>query len=513
MSRRTISSAFGFAAILVCGAAYLSANPAMAADGPAVRTAGACSGLSALKLQGVTVTAAERVAPGWPFPHSVFNIMSPNPSATVAFCRVAATIGTEIRIEVWLPDAWNRRFEGVGNGGLTGAINYPALAAGVAGGYATASTDTGHETPDNFFDASWVDGHPGRVVNFGYRAHHLMAETAKNIVAAYYGEPAHHAYYQGCSSGGWEGLTEAQRFPGDYDGIVAGAPAINFVKLQSSGILNEQMSLRDPASDVPPSKFALIQKAAVKQCDSIDGLKDGLIDDPRKCRFDPARIACKKGDGPDCLTAAQVARVRANYGPQKSKGGMTLYPGLAWGAPPGILANIFPPGDAMIVRALKTHPGWTPKDFDPDRDIPPMEAELGPILDSMDPDLGAFKADGGKLILYHGWADQLLSPYDTLDYYASVEAKVPHTDDFLRLFMVPGMAHCAGGDGPNRFDALSAVVAWVEEGQAPTRMVAGHVGADMKTDRTRPLCANPMVARYTGKGSIDEAANFVCRKP
>lgn len=515
IARLARNLAAGLAAAAVVAATFATVVALAPPSRAEALSAQSCARLATLALPGGRITAVERIAPGWAFPPSLFNILAgPHPVAPVAFCRVSATLESEIRIEVWLPDAWNHRFQGVGNGGLTGAINYPALADGVGAGYAAASTDTGHQTPGDFFDATWVDGHPDRVVNFAHRAHHLMAEAAKTIVAAYYGAAPLHSYFTGCSSGGWEGLTEAQRYPGDYDGIVAGAPANNFVPLQSKGILDQQMSLKDPAGDIPPAKFPLIAKAAVEACDADDGLKDGLIDDPRRCAFDPAALACKGADGPDCLTAAQVARVRWIYGPHKSRGGMTLYPGLAWGAQPGAPGGIFPPGDSMIVRALAHHPSWTVASFDPDRDIAPMEAELGPTLDSTDPDLSAFAARGGKLVLYHGWADPLLSPYNTLAYYASVKERMgDKTDGFARLFMVPGMMHCRGGDGPDRFDALGAVVSWVEEGRAPERILAAHLGADLKPDRTRPLCAYPNVARYKGTGSIDDAANFECRRP
>jgi feruloyl esterase len=471
-----------------------------------------CGALSKLKLDSVTITAAERVGAGWPFPPSVFNIMAgPNLAARTSFCRVAATIEGEIRIEVWLPDGWNGRFEGVGNGGLTGAINYPALSAGASRGFATASTDTGHQTPTNFFDASWVDGHPSRVVNFGYRAHHLMAVMAKKIVAAYYGKAPLHSYYEGCSSGGWQGLTEAQRFPNDYDGIVAGAPAIDFVRLQSTGVLREQMHIKNPQGDLPPSKYPLLVAAATAYCDERDGLKDGLVSDPEHCGFDPATLTCKAGDGPDCLTPAQVATVRWLYGRRTTPAGLTLYPGFAWGAPPGF--DIGPPvgGDSTMVRALKVHPTWTAATFDPDRDIPAMDAELGPTLDSTNPDLGAFAARGGKLILYHGWADPLLSPYNTLDYYASVSARAgARVTDFARLFMLPGVAHCRGGAGPDDFDALSAVMRWVEQHDAPSSILASHRTLKGEVDRTRPLCVYPARAVYNGSGSIDDATNFHC---
>jgi feruloyl esterase len=468
-----------------------------------------------LSLADTRITGAERVAPGWKFPPSPFNVfLGPNAAATTSFCRVTATIEKEIRIEVWLPNNWNGRYQGVGNGGLSGAINYPALQGAVTTGFAGASTDTGHQTPTEMFDANWVDGHPQRVIDFAHRAHHLMAERAKEIVAAYYGTRAHHNYFMGCSSGGWQGLTEAQRYPNDYDGIVASAPANNFVRLQSHGILAGQLALRDPKAVLRSADLQLIADAATKHCDANDGVTDGLIENPLTCRFNPAVLTCKAGQTEKCLSPEQVQTARLLHGPRISRGGMRLYPGPAWGSPPFPFELNFE-GDPMLVRALKARPSWTTATFDPDRDIPPMEAELGPLLNAMNPDLNAFRAAGGKLILWHGWADPVISPYNTLDYWEAMRSITREPDSFARLFMAPGVAHCAGGPGPDQFDAMSAVVDWVEKGRAPASIIASHRSGPMggppgPVDRTRPLCPWPKVARYSGSGSIDEAKNFTC---
>jgi len=493
---------------------------ALCATGATAQTGSkaACASMTELKLESARVTAAEHVAPGWKFPASLFNgFLGARAEAQSSFCRVALTIENEIKVEVWMPDVWNQRFQGVGNGGLTGALNYPSMGAAVNAGFATASTDTGHENIGGFFDSSWVAGHPDRIENFAYRAHHLMAMAAKKVIAAYYGTPARKNYFTGCSSGGWEGLSEAQRYPEDYDGIVAGAPANNFVRLQSNAFVQAWLMRQNPKGEIEPAKLAMLAKAMVAQCDASDGLKDGIITDPRLCKFDYAKLLCKKGDGPDCLTKAQVARAKKLYGPLSTPKGLPLYPGKPLGvaaiAPIEFPAGRDPLESLMLIQVLKEKPSWTTTTFDPDRDIPPMDKEVGPMLDATNADLSAFRARGGKLLLYHGWGDNVLSPYNTLDYFHAVEKKNTEADDFVRLFMIPTMGHCAGGDGPNAFDSNSAIVDWVEKAEAPEELTGYHVGADGVIGMTRPLCAEPKVAVYKGSGSTDEAANFVCRMP
>jgi feruloyl esterase len=455
--------------------------------------------------------------PQWPYPPSLFTArLEPGSGVTgLPFCRVVGIIEKEINFELWLPSNWSGRFEGVGNGGLTGAINYPAMGTALALGNAVASTDTGHKTETGFFQSDWIIGHPQRVVDFGHRAHHLMALTAKKIVAAYYGRAAHHAYYLGCSSGGWQGLSEAQKYPSDYDGIIAGAPAINFVKLQSRIVILKQLALRNPAGNLLPAKAALLQSAAIKRCDAADGVVDGIISDLNACRFDPGELLCTEGDNADCLTAAQVKRARLLYGPMRSAGGLPLYPGPAYGTYPfARLPGQTPEltGLPAVTLMLRSPPAWNVATFDADRDIPPMERELEDSMDAMNAKLRPFAARGGKLILYHGLADDLLSPYNTIDYFERVRTVLgaSATAAFARLYLVPGMGHCGGGPGPNRFDALTALVAWVEHDTAPKELIASHL-REGAAERTRPLCPYPQVATYTGSGDSDQAKNFVCR--
>ena len=483
---------------------------ALAAHGAYAATS--CEDMKNLKLADARVTRAESVvpAPEWKYPASAFDFFNVGPKgARKPFCRVALTIEKQIEVEVWLPQDWNGRFQGVGNGGLSGDFNYPALGVALAGGYATASTDTGHKTK-NMFDTDWVVGNPQAAIDFGHRAHHLMAVTGKAVVAAHYGKPADRAYYSGCSSGGWQGLTEAQKYPGDYDGIVAGAPAINFTRLQMRPVMEERI-LAEPGTAITPDLNRKLVETAIAKCDSIDGVQDGLIDDPRKCDFDPASVPG--------ITPAQARAAKGLYGPMTSRGGRKLYPGAAFGTELiiGLPGPTLGPAQPLIMTMFQQEKVlFTQASYDPDVHLPLLEKRFGEDMSAMQADLSAFAKRGGKLILYHGWSDPLLSPYNTLDYYDAVVKRMgsAQVGGFAKLFMAPGMAHCAGGPGPNTFDAVDAVVKWVEHGTAPAQLVATHVSpADGKPGRTRPLCPYPQVAKYSGSGSTDEAGNFRCSAP
>lgn len=482
---------------------------------PARAQAGDCAALARLSLPDVRITAAEAIPGGarWAFPPSPFNIFAGlNPSTDRRFCRVTGVIEREIRFELWLPPEWNGRFLGVGNGGYTGAINYPSLSLGLARGFAVASTDTGHQTPTGFFDSSWVAGHPERLENFGHRAHHLLPDRAKLIVRAFYGRPAEFAYFDGCSSGGWQGLTEAQRYPADYDGIVAGAPANNFVRLQTRAFWLASLERANPAGILGPADIALLSRAAVAQCDPADGVRDGIMSDPRGCGFEPASLLCRSGQSGACLSQAQVERARLIYGPYSTRRGLALYPGNAYGVPPIATLPGVDLAEPMLMQAIPpAERRWTAATFDSDRDIPPLEARFGASLGASNPDLRAFAARGGKLIVYHGWTDGLLSPWNSIGYWEAVNRRMGarNVPSFFRLFMAPGVDHCRGGVGPDRFDALAAVMAWRERGQAPDRLIA----ATASGNRTRPLCPHPQVARWSGTGSSDDAASFRCVAP
>ncbi|MBL8552367.1 MAG: tannase/feruloyl esterase family alpha/beta hydrolase [Hyphomonadaceae bacterium] len=499
----------GLGALAAC-----STRPATAAKAPAPQ-ARTCNEMFNLTLAHARVDSVEEIAPGWDLPPSPFNVFSPTKKVDAAFCRVRLTVESEIKVEVWLPPSWNGRQLGVGNGGFSGAFDYPAMARNVAQGFAVSATDTGHETPTNVFDVSWMPGHRDRIENFAHRAHHLLAQTAREVITARYANAPHHAYFSGCSSGGWQGMTEAQRYPGDYDGVLAGAPAFNWVRLLANGVLGQQYTLQHPGAALSVEDDRLVQSAAVAACDMNDGVRDGLIENPRACRFDPARLQCRGAKRADCLTRAQVQRVRDSFGLRTSPGGQKLYPGPSWGSAPNIdwtgRPGITQGEDTFAHLAMRERPTWSYATFDADRDLPAMQADMGATFASFDPNLTAFRDRGGKLIVYHGWNDNLLSPENTLDYYAQAEATMgADVRSFARLFMVPGMEHCAGGPGPWMFDGLSALVAWVEQGEAPAHLIAAHPGPSGAPDRTRPLCPWPQIARYRGEGASDEAANFSC---
>jgi feruloyl esterase len=436
-----------------------------------------------------------------------------------AFCRVAATLtpstDSDIKIEVWLPvTGWNGKFEGVGNGGWSGNIAYTSLAAQLAQGYATASTDTGHSGERGEFAL----GHPEKLTDFAWRAVHEMTVAGKAIVARFYGTEPRLSYWYGCSSGGKQGLKEAQKFPSDYDGIVAGAPANYWTHLMAGSIWIARASHQDEASFIPPSKYPALHQAVLDACDAIDGVKDGVIEDPRACHFDPASIECKGGDGPSCLTAPQVATARKIYGPAKNpRTGATIFPGLAYGSE---LAWRGLAGPRPLVIAedyykfvVFKNPAWDYRTFDFDQDVTLSDRVDAGAINATDPDMKAFFARGGKIVMYHGWADQLISPQNSLDYLdqvAKAMGGLDKADASIRLFMVPGMTHCGGGPGPTTFDALGALEQWVEQKKAPDRLTASHL-ANGVPDRTRPICPYPRVATYTGSGSSDDAASFVCR--
>jgi len=488
-----------------------------------------CEALSGLKVQDATITTAADVAAG-PFKP---NASANGPTMTVpSFCRVAATLTptpeSHIKIEVWLPPtgAWNGKFLGTGNGGAGGVISYPALANGLSKGYATTNTDMGTTTTG--LDFTFGVGHRELVVDWGYRATHLMTVVAKQIAKAYYTREPQQAYFMGCSTGGHQAITEARRYPEDYNGIVAGDPANNRVRLHMVGYWNYEATHNDPASYIPTTKLAMINRAVLDACDKIDGLADAIIDDPRKCKFDPAAIQCpstgsgQASDSANCLTAPQVTALKRIYqGPKNPRTGELLFPGMYVGSevnPLGLdrtLANTPDSGRPRPGAGLAIWTKWKGPEYDWDKDATMVINELSPLLDDADPDLAAFKKRGGKLLLYTGWADPLIPAADLVNYYEGMQKKMggpQATAEFARLFMVPGMGHCSGGTSPNRFDALGALEPWVEKGLAPEKMIATQV-AQGATVRTRPLCVYPQVSKWNGSGSTDDAANFTCKQP
>jgi len=506
-----------------------------------------CESLAKLALPNATITSATSVAAGNYKPPASPGLPAPT-KALPAFCRVAGiakpTSDSEIHFEVWLPTSgWNEKFEQVGNGGFAGLIPFAAMAEPLIHGYATAATDDGHVSGP---DQSWAIGHPEKVVDFGYRAVHETSVQAKAIVHAFYGKEASRNYFVGCSEGGREGLTEAQRYPGDFHGIVAGAPAIHWNALQLRGAWDAKALLATPDSYIPPVKLPVLQNAAIAACDTIDGVKDGFIEDPGVCHFDPAVVQCKGDDASDCLTAPQVEAAAKIYGAMKnSQTGAIIGPGFSPGveafaanwvvwitgtsAPQLGVGKLFA---AYFFRDFVFQDAkWEVQSLNLDRDIKLADDKFGAILNSDDPNLKAFKARGGKLIQYHGWGDAAIPPQGSVDYFETVQKMMGKTQNFYRLFMVPAMSHCAGGPGATIFgnaggmeppeedadhDVVLALDRWVEKGVAPDHIIAtGFVDSNPAKGvaMTHTLCPYPQVARYKQTGDIRDAASFVCEVP
>ncbi len=495
-------------AVMAC----LMAEPAFAAP---------CESLGRLTLKDATVTAAQRIAAGTFSPPAADPASGARGNAfkdLPEFCRIAITLAptsdSDIKVEVWLPArGWNGKFQAVGNGGWAGVISYAAMADAIRSGYATTSTDTGHVGGRGTFAL----GHPEKLIDFSWRSEHEMTVAAKAVIEAFYGHAPKFSYWNGCSTGGRQGLKEAQRFPDDYDGIIAGAPA----NRTAISLWIAHAVLKDPASYIPPAKFPLIHQAALAACDAIDGVKDGLIDDPRRCTFDPKVLLCQDGDSPSCLTAPQVAAAKRIYSPAiNPRTGQLLFNSLVPGTELGWGAQAAGPEPSSLIYdqyryVVFRDPNWDWRTFDFDKDVARGDQPENLIMNATDPDMKRFFSHGGKLLLYHGWSDPLVPTLNTIKYYDSVVQNLGSASNAagrVRLFLAPGMGHCGGGEGPNAFDKVSALERWVEQGKAPDALIASHA-ANGKVDRTRPLCPYPQVAKYKGAGTIDEAANFSCQVP
>jgi hypothetical protein len=481
--------------------------------------ADSCDAIKSLRLQDTTITLAERVSSGVGEASAIAKFIGGLP----AFCRVAGTLhptaDSAIGFEVWMPENdWNGRFLGVGNGGFAGSIGYQALGGNLRRGFATAGSDAGHQAQGQ--DASWAFGHPEKVKDFGWRAVHLTAERAKEIVNAYYGSPVQKAYFDSCSDGGREALMEAERFPEDYDGILAGAPANAWTRMMSSSVDMAQATLSDPRAYISSLKLPAIQRAALAACDTLDGVKDGIIGDPTKCHFDPAVLLCKGADSPDCLTQEQVSSLKKLYAGGKDGQGKQIFPGFAMGAEndgwqdwvlgPG-------PGAASGLQYAKNYfryivmddPRWNILTANVDVSLKRAVEKTSSDLDSTSPDLSRFAARGGKLIVYHGWNDPAISPWNTIAYYQSVQSRMgaEKTKSFMRVYMAPGVGHCVGGPGPDAFGQLGLPTAagpkfglfdslegWVEKGAPSEDVVATKYApatgtqGQRKVLMTRPLC-------------------------
>ena len=469
--------------------------------------AGSCEGLASLTLPNATITLARADDAG-------------------AFCRVAATLrpssDSDIKMELWMPAAnWNRKFQAVGNGAFNGTINYAAMTTALGRGYATGSTDTGHVGGG----ASFALGHPEKAIDFGWRAVHEMTVASKKIITAYYDAGPQRSYWNGCSAGGRQGMKEAQRFPADFDGIIAGSPGLDWTGRAALAVHVGQAMQKDAAARLSSAKAQLVHAAAVLgACDARggvkDGVKDGVVDDPKRCTFDPGVLQCTGAEDASCLTPAQVKAARMLYAtqvnPRTKREIAGLQPGseLGW-TDMGWSASARATGLDQFRFLVFKDSRWDADTFNFETDIVRAEETDNDTVNALDPNIKPFIDRGGKLIQYHGWSDPQISLGNSVQYYQRVlEALdgVSKVQGSYRLFMAPGMAHCGGGEGPNTFDMVSALEQWVEEGKSPDQIIASH-STNGAVDRTRPLCPYPQVAAYKGSGSTDEAANFACKAP
>ncbi|HXD20879.1 MAG TPA: tannase/feruloyl esterase family alpha/beta hydrolase [Vicinamibacterales bacterium] len=516
---------FLFFLFLTCALLLPAAATAQDSKAAATRAAKDCDRVAAaLKLTQAKVNAAHAVTEGQFTPPAAAGADAPQAiTGLPAFCRVQLTLtpsaDSDIKSEVWMPlRDWNGRFQQVGNGAWAGSIQYGALADALKRGYAASSTDAGHTGTD----ASFAVGHPEKLKDFGYRAVHETAVQSKQTITNFYGMAPRMSYFNGCSGGGRMAFQEMQRFPADFDAILAGAPGYDRVNQSVQMLMNAKATLDNPASMIPASKYPVIHRAALDACDAQDGLKDGLISEPLSCRFDPVVTQCKSGDAPTCLTAPQVEAARRIYaGVKNPKTGESIFPGLEpgselnWSGPAGGPEPLAVGADLFKYVVFKD-PKWDFRKFDLARDYDAVHRIDSLDLSPTSPDIKAFVARGGKLLIYQGWGDMNVAPKSTVAYYDNVVKTIgqKQADDSVRLYFAPGMAHCGGGEGPNTFDALTPLEQWREQGKAPASIVATHWTFG-KLDRSRPLCPYPQVAKYIGgaAGDVADAAYFVCGAP
>ena len=506
-----------------------------------------CEKLKGLALKDAQITRAETVNPGAAnLVDSVPPTMAALFKSLPAFCRVSVeahpSSDSDIKIEVWMPaTGWNGKFQAQGNGGFAGQIDYRGMATALSHGYATAGTDTGHSGTAT--DATWALGHPEKIVDFGYRAIHVMTEIAKQTISAFYQSKPKHSYFGSCSNGGREALMEAQRYSEDYDGILAGAPANYWSHLLVGALWDAQATTLDPASYIPSSKLPAIAAAVNSACDAQDGVKDGVLNDPRQCHFDPAVLTCKTEDrGEDkaeCLTPLQVTALKKLYqGAHDSHG--QIFPGFLPGAETGeggwsVWITGAAPGHALLFAFARGYFGnmiydkadWGYKTADLSDATKASDEKGAKILNATDPDLSHFKNRGGKLIIYHGWDDPAISALNTIDYFHQVQSKMgtQNVESFLRVYTVPGMQHCGGGPGATSFEEglharqdaehnmRLALEDWVEKGTAPSKIIASKYADSnpgSQPTMTRPLCPYPQIAKYKGSGDANNAENFAC---
>ncbi len=487
----------------------------------AARTTVDCAAAMTIALPNARITAASVVQP-----NDSLRALGQRP-----YCSVAATIDAETHIIALLPNDWNGRFLMGGAGGFVGAVENQ-FAATVNEGYATVGTDAGHTALSG--SAAWALHHDTRIIDYGYRAVHRTAEVTKLLIAAYYGRPPEHSYFIGCSNGGREAMMEAQRYPADFEGIVAIAPAYNFLAIATTFVRNAQTQY--PTGDftapvVTPAVLKLLGAKVAEKCDASDGVRDGTIENPETCTFTVASLPPCPNDAvaSSCVTRAQRAALSTFTAPLAA--GALRYPGQpfgdeadpngwntwitgpvagpldATGRIPPMVQGIF--GTEFFTYFIYGDSAWRYVGYDLTR-AARDGAKVDTIVSATNPDLSAFRARGGKLLLAHGWSDPALNARSTIEYFKAVQARTPQASSFTRLFMMPGVLHCAGGSGCDQADWTGTIRLWVETGEAPSRLIA-HKETGAQVARTHPLCAYPMTARYNGTGSTDDAAAFTCR--
>ena len=500
--------------VVVIGWSLIGAAPSAAAT--------ACEALSTLTIPAGTVTGVGVVARGTFVPTSLAPAAPVPPiyARVPDFCRAMLTLkpssDSDVKVEVWLPaSGWNGKLQAVGNGGFAGVLPYAAMARAVLDGYATAGTDTGHVGNN----AEFAVGHPEKLVDFGYRAIHEMAVAAKRVIDAHYGRAPQFSYFNGCSQGGRQGITSAQRYPADFDGIVAGAAAWDQIRSHAARLALNLTMNRSPEAVIPPSKYPMIHEHVLKACDGKDGVVDGVLEDPTSCTVDFSELACKGADSASCLTPAQITSARAITTPLTRPGSNEpIFPGyltpgseLEWdvlGGPQPLRLS-----QTAVANIVYGDKAWSPRAFNLATELDRVDASDQGVMKSNDPNLAPFFNRGGKLLMWHGWADPQVPPQLSTIYYTNVLKTVgPSAEQSIALFMMPGVYHCAGGPGPDNFDRMGAIAAWVEGGHKPTRLTASRLSSGV-VDRTRPLCPYGQVAVYSGTGSTDDAANFACQAP
>lgn len=517
--------------------------------------AGDCEALARVELDQVKITSAKAQPAGEPVAGAKLPNMTgtpgagPDVSGLPAFCRVVGSIHPEsdsdIRFEVWLPEqGWDGRFNGANSGGFAGYINYMDLSAALRAGQASAGSDTGHAASPS--DGAWAQGHPAKVRDYGWRAVHLTTVAAKQLIAAFYGRGPEYSYFIGCSNGGRQALMEASRFPDDYDGIIAGAPAAAMTTV-ALAMVNAVQAQMPPGADIRPEQAALLQDEVIKQCDAVDGQVDGLIADPRLCQFDAGKLACGVSDSPQCFTEPQITALeKIHAGRRDAQGNVVAYGFPPSGAEVGVPAPAFGWDGSILARftsdlddkslaegiltELVQPPVATTETFDFTRDPARLAAAGAADLDAQ-PDLTKFFERGGKLIVWHGWGDAVLPPEPTVDFYEDILSRSgSRAGEQSRLFMVPGVGHCAGGTGPDAIGQIgapppgeqpersigAALQAWVEDGRAPDSIIGRRGMVAMMTnpgapERQRLICAYPAKATLAAGADPDKAASYTCQ--